>query len=164
MSIQSQKKNMQLIYNLVSQDLKYIYGERESGPNGAKKQFLTKSAAFLRALGKDLKLQEIKVITNPAGIAVSGEVTLMGLWRDGNGIYFQISQPVIRPSSFLYRHITHMKDYSSGQNHWLLCSLFKTREYEQLINILSDLFVGADKAANELSSRQIGDRLKNKTA
>ncbi len=50
MSLKSQKDNMNAIYSLISIDLGYIYGERESGPNGAKKSFLTKSAAFLRAL------------------------------------------------------------------------------------------------------------------
>ncbi|MDR1702505.1 MAG: hypothetical protein LBR56_06995 [Sporomusaceae bacterium] len=164
MSNQSQQKNMQAIYNLISQDLGYIYGERESGPNGAKKQFLTKSAAFLRALGKDLGFQEMKVTTNPSGIAVSGDVTLIGLWHEGNGLYFQISQPLLRPSAFLYRHITHMKDYSSGQNQWLLCALFEMGEYEKLINILSDLLSKANSAIKEKPSRQVGEKLKNKIA
>lgn len=61
MSMQSQKKNMKTIHGLVSQNLGYIFGERESGPNGAKKQFHTKSAAFLRALGRDLGFQDFKV-------------------------------------------------------------------------------------------------------
>lgn len=82
MSMQSQKKNMKTIHGLVSQNLGYIFGERESGPNGAKKQFHTKTASFLRAFGRDLGFQECKVTNNYGGIAVSGEITLMGMWRE----------------------------------------------------------------------------------
>ena len=132
MSTQSQKKNMLAIFNLLSMDLGYIYGERECGPNGAKKEFLTKSAAFLRALGKDLSLKEFKVTTNPAGIAVSGDVSLYGLWNDGNGVYFKIEEPIKPFNSFLYRHIKNIKDYS-GDNKWLPCSMFAFEEYEELL-------------------------------
>ena len=136
MSIKTQKTNMKIIYNLVSQDLGYIYGERESGPNGAKKVFHNKSAAFLRALGNDLGFKEFKVTNNHAGIAVSGEITLMGMWNDGNGLYFQINQPLRPFNSFLYRSITHMKDYTGGTNQWLSCDIFADGEYENLIDTL----------------------------
>jgi len=63
----------------------------------------------------------------------------MGLWNEGNGLYFQISQYSINPTSFLYRHITHMKDYSRGHNKWMPCSLFESGDYERLIITLSDL-------------------------
>ena len=139
MSIKSQQQNMKTIHSLVSQDLGYIYGERESGPNGAKKQFHTKSAAFLRALGNDLGFKEFKVTNNHGGIAVSGEITLMGMWGEGNGLYFQINQPLRPFDSFLYRTIKHMKDYSGGHNQWLNCDIFADGEYEKLINIISAL-------------------------
>lgn len=142
MSIQSQKKNMKIIHDLVSQNLGYISGERESGPNGAKRQFHTKSAAFLRALGMDLGLKPFSVTNNPAGIAVSGEITLMGMWNDNNGLYLQISQPVTNRQSFLYRHISHMKDYTGGSNQWLSCDLFANGEYEKLMNTLLALRKG----------------------
>ena len=136
MSIQSQKKNMKIIHGLISQDLGYIYGERESGPNGAKRQFHTKSAAFLRALGVDLGFKSFKVKNNYAGIAVSGEITLMGMWDDGSGLYLQIAQPVMNWQAFLYRHISHMKDYTGGPNQWLSCDLFANGEYEKLLDTL----------------------------
>jgi len=139
MSIQTQKKNMQTIYSLISMDLGYNYGERESGPNGAKKEFLSKSAVFLRALGKELCFKEHKVTTNPAGIAVSGDVTLRGMWGDGNGLYFKIEEPVKPFSAFLYRHTTSMKDYAGIQNQWLPCSIFEHGDYEGLIDTLSAL-------------------------
>ena len=139
MSVKSQQANMKTIHNLVSQDLGYIHGERESGPNGAKKQFLSKSAAFLRALSNDLGLKEFKVTTNPSGIACSGDVTLRGIWGDGNGLYFQINQPIQPFDSFLYRTIKSMKDYNGGRNQWLDCSLFAAGRYESLIETLMEL-------------------------
>ena len=139
MSIKSQQANMKIIYSLVSQDLGYIHGEKESGPNGAKKVYLSKSAAFLRALGKDLGFEDFIVTANPGGIAVSGEITLMGMWSEGNGLYFQINQPWQPFGGFLYRSIKNMKDYTGGYNQWLACNLFANGEYERLINILLDL-------------------------
>ena len=136
MSVQSQKKNMKTIHRLISRDLGYIYGEREGGPNGEKKDFHTKSAAFLRALAKDLGFRESKVMNNYGGIAVSGEITLMGMWGENNGLYLQISQPVMCWQSFLYRSISHMKDYTGGENRWLPVSLFAGGKYEDLLDML----------------------------
>lgn len=146
MSVKSQQANMKTIFSLVSQDLGYIYGERESGPNGAKKQFHSKSAAFLRTLGNDLGLKEFKVHKNPGGIAVSGEITLMGLWGDGNGVYFQISQSLPGRNEFLYRHMSHMKDYSSGANQWLDCDLFHDGNYSAVIDKLLALRKSSEQA------------------
>ena len=139
MSIKSQQQNMKAIHSLVSRDLGYIYGERESGPNGAKKIFHTKSAAFLRVLGNDLGFKEFKVTNNHGGIAVSGEITLMGMWGDSNGLYFQLNQPLRPFNSFLYRSIKHMKDYSGGTNQWLPCDIFADGDYDRLIYIMSAL-------------------------
>ena len=136
MSIQSQKKNMKTIHGLVSQNLGYIYGDREAGPNGAKRQFHTKSAAFLRALAMDLGLNPFKVSNNHAGIAVSGEITLMGMWDDGNGLYLQIAQSVTNRREFLYRDISHMKDYTGGTNQWISYDLFADGDYERLLDTL----------------------------
>jgi hypothetical protein len=190
MSLKSQKDNMKAVFSLVSIDLGYIFGERESGPrrrtnvalkrsrhlltrlagrptcpNGAKKEFLTKSAAFLRALGKDLGFIDMNVSTNPSGIAVSGEVSLYGMWSEGNGLFFQINQPLsMQHGSFLFRHITHMKDYRGGPssahkrrvepfatfvnasgraadvpNRWLPCYIFEDADYQRLMETLLDL-------------------------
>lgn len=139
MSIKSQKANMKSIHSLISQDLSYIHGDRESGSNGAKKQFHTKSKAFLRVLGNDLGLKEFKVFNNHGGIAVSGEITLMGLWADGSGVYFQLSQDLGTNQKFLYRSITHMSDYSGGQNQWVNSDLFKNQDYEAILDTLLSL-------------------------
>jgi len=130
---------MKAIHSLVTQNLGYIYGERESGPNGAKKQFHDKSAAFLRALGNDLGLKEFNVHRNYAGIAVSGEITLMGMWGDGNGLYFQISQPLAPFNSFLYRTVSNMNDYSGGPNQWMHYELFASGDYDAVIDTLLKL-------------------------
>jgi hypothetical protein len=140
MSLKSQKANMEAIYSLIGIDLGYIFGCRESGPNGVKKEFLTKASAFLRALGKDMSLTEMKVSTNPSGIACSGDASLYGMWNDGNGLYFKIEQPLSGQSGcFLFRNIRHMKDHSGGPNRWLPCYIFGTADYQRLIETLLEL-------------------------
>jgi hypothetical protein len=138
-SIKSQQANMKTIYSLVSKDLGRVCGEREGGPNGDKKVFHTKSAAFLRALGNDLGFKDFKVTNNYGGIAVSGEITLMGMWGEGNGLYLQIPEPITQRREFLYRHITHMKDYSGSRNRRLPFDIFANGEYEKLLDILREL-------------------------
>ena len=91
MSLKSQEKNMRKLAELLGQDLSYIRGENESGPNGAKKQFLNTGRTFLRALGKDLGLRDVEARSNPGGIAVSGDCSLIGMWQT-NGLYVQLSQ------------------------------------------------------------------------
>ena len=43
--------------------------------------FLNVGKTFLRALAKDLGLRDVKVTSNAAGIAVSGECYLYGMWE-----------------------------------------------------------------------------------
>ena len=86
MSVQSQEKNMRKLADLLSRDLGYIWGERERGPNGDKKVFLNTGKAFLRALAKDLGLKEYNVSTDPGGIAVSGNCSLMVMWDGGRTV------------------------------------------------------------------------------
>ncbi len=91
MSIQSQQDNMHRLCDLLGRDLGYLHGEREGGPNGAKKTFLHVGRVFLRALAKDLGLRDAVVKSNAAGIAVSGECSLYGMWEEG-GIYICLGQ------------------------------------------------------------------------
>ena len=139
MNIRAQQKKMKEIYDLLSQDLSYIYGERESGPNGAKKEFLRKAAAFLHRLGKDLTFTEMRVCTNKAGIACSGEVTLYGIWSKNNGMFFEITQSLLRANDLLYREIESLNDYKGGQNKWLSISMFRDMEYSRLCVVLLEL-------------------------
>lgn len=134
MSIKSQEKNMQYLAELLSQDLSYIYGERECGPNGAKKEFLQKGRAFLRALAKDLGFQESNVSSNTAGIACSGEVYLFGMWSAENGLFLTLEQIRGLNACILYRTITDIKDSTGGHsgNNYISLREFSTCGYEAL--------------------------------
>lgn len=139
MSVKSQESNMSRLVDLLGQDLGYIWGEKESGPNGAKRTFLNVGRTFLRALAKDLCLRDYKVTSNAGGIAASGDCTLMGMWESG-GIYINLSQPVCGGDRvMLYRTIRHMKDYTGGYNRWLTRRDLATLSYEGLLSTLSAL-------------------------
>lgn len=137
MSVQSQEKNMRKLADLLSRDLGYIWGERERGPNGDKKVFLNTGKAFLRALAKDLGLKEYNVSTDPGGIAVSGNCSLIGMWDGGStGIYIDISQPCCdRERVLLYRTIRHIKGYTGGYNRFLHRRDLETMSYSDLLRV-----------------------------
>ncbi len=130
---------MRRLAGLLSQDLSYIWGERESGPNGAKKQFLNTGKTFLRALAKDLGLQEVSVSSNAAGIGESGDCTLMGMWHT-NGLHVTLSQFCSdRDSVLLYRTIRHSKDYQGGRNLYLTRRDLAEMSYPDLLFLLAAL-------------------------
>lgn len=139
MSEKSQEKNMRRLADLLSRDLSYIWGEKESGPNGDKKVFLNTGKVFLRALAKDLDLRDVKVSSTPGGIAVSGDCSLIGMWED-NGIYIQISQSCLWSElDVLYRTVRHSRDYTGGQNRWLTRSDLAEKSYSYLLETFSAL-------------------------
>ena len=139
MSHKSQEKNMRKLAELLGQDLSYIWGEKEDGPNGAKKQFLNTGKVFLRALAKDLGLRDVSVSSSPGGIAVFGDCTLMGMWQT-NGLYVQMSQPCSgRENVVLYRTIRHSKDYSGGYNNFLTLRDLAEMSYLDLLFTLAAL-------------------------
>lgn len=139
MSHKSQEKNMRKLAGLLGRDLSYIFGNRESGPNGAKKDFLNTGKAFLRALSKDLSLQDVSVNSNAGGIAVSGDCTLMGMWQS-NGLYVQLSQPCCdRENVLLYRTIRHSRDYTGGRNLYLTRRDLAEMSYPDLLFLLASL-------------------------
>lgn len=135
----SQEKNMRRLAELLGQDLSYIWGEKESGPNGAKKQFLNTGKVFLRALAKDLGLQDVRVHSEPSGIGESGDCTLMGMWQT-NGLYVQLSQPCCdRERVLLYRTVRHNKDYTGGRNLYLTRRDLAEMSYPDLLFLLAAL-------------------------
>lgn len=137
MSHKSQEKNMRRLAELLGQDLSYIWGENESGPNGAKKQFLNTGKVFLRALAKDLGLQDAKVSSEAAGIGESGDCTLMGMWQT-SGLYVDLSQFCgNRENVLLYRTIRHSKDYSGGYNNFLTLRDLAEMSYPDLLFLLA---------------------------
>ena len=136
MSFQSQERSMRRLAELLSHDLGYIGGERESGPNGDKKVFLNVGKAFLRSLGKDLGLREVRVISNAGGIAVSGECYLNGMWEDG-GIHICIEQPSFMGENvLLYRTIRNMKDHKGGYNNFISRRELARMSYAELLERL----------------------------
>ena len=135
MSFKSQETNMRRLAELLGRDLSYIWGERESGPNGDKKVFLNVGKTFLRALAKDLGLHDARVVSNAAGIAVSGECCLTGMW-EGNGLHVCIEQPCIGSDVLLYRSVRNLKDHQGGYNHYITRLELANMSYEQLLNRL----------------------------
>ena len=139
MSHKSQERNMRRLAELLGQDLSYIWGENESGPNGAKKQFLNAGKVFLRALAKDLGLHKVSVSSNAAGIGVSGDCTLMGMWHT-NGLYVSLSQFCAGGESvLLYRTIRHSKDYCGGRNLYLTRRDLAEMSYPDLLFLLASV-------------------------
>ena len=135
MSFKSQEQNMRRLAVLLSRDLGYIWGERESGPNGDKKVFLNLGKTFLRALARDLGLHDAKVTSNAGGIAVSGECYLYGMWESG-GLFICIEQPCISQDVLLYRSIRSLKDHKGGYNNYVSRSELETISYAELLNRL----------------------------
>ena len=133
MSLKTQTANMKALAELLSQDLGYIFGERESGPNGAKREFLTKGRAFLSALGRELGFAVQKVRTNKAGIAVSGEVTLRGLWEKGNGIRVELTQDLINDDVLFFGPITGLNDHTHGFTVRLSLDRLRQANYASLL-------------------------------
>ena len=139
MSHKSQEKNMRKLAELLGQDLSYIWGEKEDGPNGAKKRFLNAGKVFLRALAKDLGLQDARVRSEPSGIGESGDCTLMGMWHT-NGLYVNLSQFCSGGDSvLLYRAIRHSKDYTGGYNIFLTLRELAEMDYTDLLFKLAAL-------------------------
>ena len=131
MSIKSQENNMRRLSELLSHDLSYIHGDKESGPNGDKKTFLHLGNVFLRALAKDLGLHNAKVMSNAAGIGTSGECCLTGMWETG-GIHVCLSQFAGGKNILLYRSIRTAKDHKGGCNHFLSLDDFSGMSYGRL--------------------------------
>jgi len=98
-----------------------------------KDQFKKRGLADMRRLAKYLKVREFKVSFNPGGIAVPGDLTLMGMFNDEMGIYVHISQG--RGPECYYRTIKHMKDYSGGSNNWARCE----QDFERLPQLIYQL-------------------------
>jgi len=76
----------------------------------------------------------------------------MHQWDGGNGLYFQLNQPIQPFNAFLYRTIKSMKDYNGGRNQWLDCDLFAAEQYEKLIEMLlevqtSSVLMGVERRA-----------------
>ena len=136
MSDKTQEKKMRTLAELMGHEPGYLTGAYEY-PD-PKRTFLNTGRAFLRALAKDLNLTDYKVSVNPAGIAVSGDCTLIGMWKT-NGIYIDISDFFGLNDAIFYRSVRHMKDYAGGQNRYVSRPEWSGMSYQDLLKRLSAL-------------------------
>ena len=93
----------------------------------------------MRELAELLELEEYDVNFNPAGIACSGDLRLIGMWSEGNGIYVSMNKDF--PNSLwgqvLYRTVKHMKDWTGGSNNYVhFDTLGKPGELEKILSRL----------------------------
>jgi hypothetical protein len=95
----------------------------ESGSynNAFKTKFRLIGKKAMKELARLLELQPFDIHFNPGGIAVSGDLRLMGMWPGSNGIYISMNKdfPNAPYGQILYRTIEHMKDFTGGPNQWL---------------------------------------------
>lgn len=73
----------------------------------------------LRALADSMDFEQMEVSFNPGGIAVSGDLSLRGMFSNGHGVALYISQGSFREKAGYCRAIRHMKDYTGGPNRWI---------------------------------------------
>ena len=145
MSMKSQQNNLKRLADLLSRDLSDIWGERECGPNGDKKTFLNLGKTFLRALAKDLGLRDVRVISNPGGIAVSGSCDLYGMWQTA-GLFLTMEQFPLGGNVILYRTIRDLNDHKGGYNRFIRLDELKTLSYEELLDRLGALNKDEERA------------------
>ena len=136
----TQEDRMRKLAILLESD-SYISGEKESGPNGAKKVFLNEARTFLKTLGKDLHFTEQTVTVNPGGIAVSGGVTLRGQWQNHSGVVLTLEQfPAFLRKAALYRPIFKGSEVLFATNQWVSLEAFHRGDYFALLAALSALY------------------------
>lgn len=103
-----------------------------------KAMFKKLGQSFLKKLVRYIKLDfevlDSKVSWNPGGIAVSGDHNLMLMFSEGRGVYLTISSGAFGHDGFMARSITHMKDYTGGNNQWFDRS--KLRDFPEMNEIL----------------------------
>lgn len=99
--------------------IRFVHDNYLSYNQSAKEKFKTMGLQAMKRLASALKLREFKIDFNAGGIAVSGDLHLMGMFNDNVGIYITISEGSHHNGcTFLYRTIKHMNDYSGGSNNY----------------------------------------------
>jgi len=90
-----------------------------------KERFRSVGKKAMGELVRLLELKEFDINFNPGGIAVSGDLRLMGMWSEGNGVYITMNKdfPGKPWGDVLYRHIQHMRDFTGGPNNYFKFSL-----------------------------------------
>jgi hypothetical protein len=98
-----------------------LSGEKAQYNEAFKEKFKRVGKKAMIELADLLELREFKWDFNPGGIAVSGDLMLMGMWGPENGVYVTMNKdfPNAPWGQVLFRSIKHMKDYGGGVNQWL---------------------------------------------
>jgi Helicase conserved C-terminal domain/SNF2-related domain len=92
-------------------------GDSEIANGATKQDFKSLGKKAFKELAEYIGLKQYDVNFNPGGPAVSGDLTLMGMFAPDNGIYISMNKDGMQ-SGILYRSIKHMKDYSGGSNNY----------------------------------------------
>jgi len=81
----------------------------------------------MKELAMLLELKEWDIHFNPGGIAFSGDLSLMGMWEEGNGVYVTMNKdfPGQAYGDFYFRSIKDMKDFTGGTNCWMRFALLR---------------------------------------
>lgn len=112
--------------------LAFMMLSKESASYNApfKEQFKRVGKKAMKELADLLELKEVDIHFNPGGIAVSGDLTLMGMWSRDEGIYISMNKdfPNKPWGDVLFRTIKHMKDYSGGSNNYFKFELLQFPE------------------------------------
>jgi len=150
--------------------IRFVQDNEISYNQSAKDKFKERGLQAMKRLASALKLREFEVSFNAGGIAVSGDLHLMGMFNDVMGIYITISKGAFNHSgcTFLYRTIKNMKDYSGGQNNYFRDVVGHTEVVETIhrmckIDPKQQSIITASKNFSKRNVNPIGKPLENFT-
>lgn len=83
-----------------------------------KDKFKRAGLRALRALAVEMNFTENHVSFNAGGIAVSGDLSMYGMFPDGTGVVLYLGQSITGQAGYC-RSIKHLKDYKGGPNNWI---------------------------------------------
>lgn len=110
------KKEMESLKKFAAFVSQYTTIHADTDDGKAKETFGRLGKKAFKELAVYLGLNPSDVAYNKAGIAVSGDLRLMGMVSPDKGIYIHFNKD--GSTGVLYRVIEHMKDFSGGPNHY----------------------------------------------
>lgn len=144
---------------------KHIDGYMEEDENAAhenaeglaKQNFKKLGKKAFKELAEYIGLKEYDVNFNPGGPAVSGDLTLMGMFNSNIGIYISLNKDGFS-NGVLYRSIKSMKDYSGGNNNY-----FPEGEFNHPEEIKEKVYrlLKLDKSFSNMTLSEINRQLPN---
>jgi len=150
--------------------IRFVQDNDLSYNQSAKDKFKERGLQAMKRLASALKLREFDVSFNAGGIAVSGDLHLMGMFNDNIGIYIIISKGAFNHNgcTFLYRTIKNMKDYSGGGNNYFRdvvghTEVVKTIHRMCKIDPKQQSIIAASKNFSKRNVNPIGKPLENFT-